>query len=221
MGSRLSGLQTTNGGSGRCPFQEYKRHSVPQETVLGPILFLIYINGMQENVSSTTRSFADGALVYRIIQSKRDQSLLQEDLDKLQNRESKWLMHFNPDKCEVIRITNKMNPLTQEYNICRQSRMRNTSGRLLAWICPGTVSNQPKLHKAEPPKLSNIGKGKSYKSLVQPIMEGAQWLNGRVLDSRQRGRRFEPHQRHCVVVLEQDTFILALYWFNPGRHIPV
>ena len=26
-----------------------------------------------------------------------------------------------------------------------------------------------------------------------------------------------PHRRHCVVVLEQDTFILALYWFNPGR----
>ena len=33
--------------------------------------------------------------------------------------------------------------------------------------------------------------------------------SGRVLDSRQRGRRFEPHRRHCVVVLEQDTFILA------------
>ena len=38
---------------------------------------------------------------------------------------------------------------------------------------------------------------------------GAQWLSGRVLDSRQRGCGFEPHQRHCVVVLEQDTIILA------------
>ena len=38
---------------------------------------------------------------------------------------------------------------------------------------------------------------------------GAQWLSGRVLDSRQKGRGFEPHRRHCVVVLEQDTFILA------------
>ena len=37
----------------------------------------------------------------------------------------------------------------------------------------------------------------------------AQWLSGRVLDSRPRGRGFEPHRRHCVVVLEQDTFILA------------
>ena len=38
---------------------------------------------------------------------------------------------------------------------------------------------------------------------------GAQWLSGRVLDSRPKGRGVEPHRRHCVVVLEQDTFILA------------
>ena len=38
---------------------------------------------------------------------------------------------------------------------------------------------------------------------------GAQWLSGRVLDSRPKGRGFEPHRRHCVVVLEQDAFILA------------
>ena len=34
-------------------------------------------------------------------------------------------------------------------------------------------------------------------------------LSGRVFDSRLKGRRFEPHRRHCVVVLEHDTFILA------------
>ena len=39
--------------------------------------------------------------------------------------------------------------------------------------------------------------------------QGAQWLSGRVFDSRPKGRRFEPHWRHWVVVLEQDTFILA------------
>ena len=39
--------------------------------------------------------------------------------------------------------------------------------------------------------------------------KGAQWLSGRVLDSRPKGSGFEPHWRHCVVVLEQDTFILA------------
>ena len=38
---------------------------------------------------------------------------------------------------------------------------------------------------------------------------GEQWFSSRVLDSRPRGRGFEPHWRHCVVVFEQDTFILA------------
>ena len=44
--------------------------------------------------------------------------------------------------------------------------------------------------------------------------------SGRVLDSRPKGSGFEPHRRHCVVVLEQDTFILAQYWLNPGRTVP-
>ena len=40
-------------------------------------------------------------------------------------------------------------------------------------------------------------------------LSGAQWLSGRVLDSRPRGCGFKPHRSHCVVVLEQDTFILV------------
>ena len=44
---------------------------------------------------------------------------------------------------------------------------------------------------------------------AKPGHKGAQWLSGRVLDSRPRGRGFEPHRRHCVLVLEQDTFIPA------------
>ena len=45
--------------------------------------------------------------------------------------------------------------------------------------------------------------------ISSPIDMGAQWLSGRVLDSRPWGSGFEPYQRHCFVVLEQDTFILA------------
>ena len=44
--------------------------------------------------------------------------------------------------------------------------------------------------------------------LIQNMM-GALWLSGRVLDSRLRGRVFEPHRLHFVVILEQDTFIVA------------
>ena len=44
---------------------------------------------------------------------------------------------------------------------------------------------------------------------LQCLLKGAQWLSGRAFDSRPKGRGFEPHRRHCVVVLEQDTSILA------------
>ena len=50
---------------------------------------------------------------------------------------------------------------------------------------------------------------------------GAQWFSGSVLDPRPRSGGFETHQRHWVVALEQDTFILAKYWFNPGRPVLV
>ena len=52
---------------------------------------------------------------------------------------------------------------------------------------------------------------RALKALVSlyKCSEGAQWLSGRVLDSRPKGRGFEPHRRHCVVVFEQDIFILA------------
>ena len=39
--------------------------------------------------------------------------------------------------------------------------------------------------------------------------QGAQWLSGRVLDSRPKGCGFKPRRHHCIVALEQDTFILA------------
>ena len=44
---------------------------------------------------------------------------------------------------------------------------------------------------------------------IADSIEGAQWLSGRVLDSRPEDRGFESNRCHCVVVLEQDTFILA------------
>ena len=53
------------------------------------------------------------------------------------------------------------------------------------------------------------GRGWRGKVGSHVFLGGAQWLSGRVLDPRPKGRGFEPHRHHCVVVLRQDTFILA------------
>ena len=57
------------------------------------------------------------------------------------------------------------------------------------------------------PRLQSVFSNQVWEFYVHDL--GAQWLSGRVLDSRPKGRGFEPHRRYCVVVLEQDTFILA------------
>ena len=60
--------------------------------------------------------------------------------------------------------------------------------------------------------LHNVWKSiKPLDSLVHSTYKGAQWLRGRLLGSRLGSHRFEPHLCHWVVVLEQDTFILAQY----------
>ena len=59
------------------------KSGVPQGTVLGPILFLIYINDIVENVTSSTRLFADDCLLYRVIRSEANTVNLQLDLNTL------------------------------------------------------------------------------------------------------------------------------------------
>ena len=88
---------------------------VPQGTILGPLLFLAYINDLPACVSSEARLFADDCLLYRTIKSQRDADILQDDLNSLQQWEAKWLLQpsFNPDKCEVLRVTNKRKNIIQ------------------------------------------------------------------------------------------------------------
>ena len=90
---------------------------VPQGSVLGPLLFLMYINDLPECVSSDTGLFADDTLLHRPVSSPDDAVALQANLTSLEDWEEKWNMDFNPSKCEVLHITNKRNPVNSEYHL--------------------------------------------------------------------------------------------------------
>jgi len=96
--------------------QEYSERKnvmsgIPQGSILGPVLFTVFINDLPEVVSSATKVFADDTKVYN---SPDNSNILQEDLNKLKAWSDLWQLYFNTDKCKVLHI-GKNNPLKDYY----------------------------------------------------------------------------------------------------------
>ena len=87
---------------------------VPQGSVLGPILFLIYINDLPDLIQSTALLFADDTKVYNLLRNSNSTYQLQNDIDLLTLWAEKWQMRFNIEKCKVLHFgaTNPQNNYT-------------------------------------------------------------------------------------------------------------
>ena len=90
---------------------------VPQGSVLGPILFFLYINDLPDHIHYQVRLFADGTAVYLAVQGQEDSATLQNDLNKLQEWEQLWDMEFNPSKRQVLHIARSRKPIHRNYTM--------------------------------------------------------------------------------------------------------
>ena len=79
---------------------------IPQGSILGPVLFTVFINDLPDNIESTCKVFADDTKIYN---TPRNNAIIQRDLCKLEDWSNNWQLYFNTAKCKVLHI-GKNNP---------------------------------------------------------------------------------------------------------------
>ena len=92
---------------------------VPQGSIVGPLLFVLFIDDISENISPGTNIalYADDTKIWREIHTYQDNIILQQDITTLHNWASTNKMKFHPDKCHVLPISRKRLPqLNKRYS---------------------------------------------------------------------------------------------------------
>ena len=88
---------------------------VPQGSVIGPLLFLLFINDIPNEIKCNIQLFADDAKIFKTVKNEEDHQDFAKDLDNLENWARLWQMRFNVGKCKVLHLGRK-NP-HYEYNM--------------------------------------------------------------------------------------------------------
>ena len=157
---------------------------VPQGSVLGPLLFLLYINDISNNIKhSECRLYADDTLICANLNRVNTQQL-QEDIKSLENWSQTWCMPFNANKCTHIELgkeTPSIELFMHGQKIPQSNRLKYL-GLTITWNTKWTehISNITKKAnktlgmlrrclKGAPEKLKII----SFNTVVRPILEYA------------------------------------------------
>lgn len=95
----------------------HKDSQLSKRPLLGPLLFLIFINDLPNGVSSSIRFFADDCVLYRRIAHRTDHDIIQNDLHQTESWCSISLMKVNTSKCKVMQISRKCSNSNYMYSI--------------------------------------------------------------------------------------------------------
>jgi hypothetical protein len=155
---------------------------IPQGSVLGPVLFIIFINDLPDELSSYVKIFADDTKIFRAITSAQDNTDLQADLDALLAWSRKWQLQFNATKCKVLHY-GRNNP-SAEYNLNGTSLIEDSKEKDLGvnFDCNLKFSEHVGIITAKANSRLGIIKRTMhdlqpdiflplYKSLVRPLLE--------------------------------------------------
>jgi ribonuclease P/MRP protein subunit RPP40 len=155
---------------------------VSQGSVLGPILFIIFINDLDSNIISKLDKFADDSKLGKSICSHDDVECLRKDLTNMENWCNDWQMKFNTEKCKVMHL-GKNNPVNQ-YMLDNKNLEESGSERDLGVIIDKSLKFSEHCNKVANTANAILGmikrtincKSKSiitrlYKALVRPQLE--------------------------------------------------
>ena len=159
---------------------------VPQGSVLGPVLFLLYINDIPEGFNSTCRLFADDTISYLTVKSNADAKQLQDDLQALASWEQRWSMEFHPDKCKVLSISRSKSPIKFEYILHGHKLEHVASAKYLGVTFNNKLTWDEHISTITSKANRTLGflrrnlqvknqqlKSQAYKTLVRPTVEYA------------------------------------------------
>ena len=80
------------------------KSGIPQGSVLGPVLFIVFINDLPEVVKSTSLIFADDTKIFNNADSEDSIAMLQKDINHLTEWANTWQLRFNAAKCKVLHL---------------------------------------------------------------------------------------------------------------------